>query len=88
VLALLFGQASNFLALQITDETEQDLPVEKRPSWRLWQLKRLPIQEVHVHAQKFPSRRSIRMWWLATITGFYAFFLAGLLALIVRSLTR
>jgi hypothetical protein len=54
--------------LQITDEIEAGLPLERRPSWQLtsWKLGRqrpLPWTTIAEHRKTYPSSR-VRKWFL------------------------
>ena len=60
------GLISGMLAHQIIDAIERDLPISERPSWKLWQVRRMALKEVRIHSQMYPARRKIRMWWYIT----------------------
>ena len=77
---------SGFLAYSITDEIERDLPIDRRPSWRLLQIRRLPLREVRLHAKMFPDRRTLRRWWALTTITSDILFLAGVASMIVAGL--
>jgi len=52
------------LGTQIMDDIERGLPVQERPSWRAWKVRRLPLAEVRRHRQMYPTSR-LRKWWAA-----------------------
>jgi len=84
VLAFAFQLVAFFLALQIVDEIEEGLPVEKRPSWRLLKPVHVPLEEVRIHAQKLPDRSLIGRWWAALMCATYLLFLGGIVLLVAR----
>ena len=59
---------------------------DRRPSWRLLQIRRLPLREVRLHAKMFPDRRTLRRWWALTTITSDILFLAGVASMIVAGL--
>ena len=71
LLTLIATLASAMLEQQIIDEIEQTLPIAKRPSWKLFRLKRgLPLKEVGLHSRMYPNSR-IRTSWKVASAFFY-----------------
>ena len=85
ILALVCQALSGLLALQIVDEIEEGFPVERRPSWRLLKPVHVPLEEVRIHAQKFPDRSLIRRWWAVLMFATYLLLLGGIVLLVARS---
>ena len=72
------------LGYSILDEIEQGLPLADRQSWRAVRRRQyVALEELHLHAKMFPSRRKIRAYWILAVTIFYALLLGGLIALYV-----
>jgi hypothetical protein len=80
--------ASAMLTQQIIDEIERNLPIEERPSWKLWRLKRgLPLKELRLHSQMYPNSRIRTSWKVATVF-YYALIVFGILWLLIWNLRR
>jgi len=75
---------SGLIAHQIADDTESEMPISERPSWKSLRMKRAPFREVRLHSRMFPQRRGIRIWWLVSYSLTVILFLSGLFATIVR----
>jgi hypothetical protein len=88
VLWLAFAFASGLLAHLITDELERHLPIDRRPSWSLLQVRRLPLREVRLHAKMFPDRRGLRRWWTLTTIASGILFLGGATVIVIAGLGR
>jgi hypothetical protein len=43
------------LSIRIMDDLESELPIGERPSWRLWQLRRFPLDEIRRHRRMYPE---------------------------------
>ena len=76
---------AGFLTHLMVDEIESHLPIDRRPSWKLWHIRRLPLAEVKLHAKMFPARRALRLWWALTTIGSYVLAVAGFAALIIAA---
>ena len=50
---------------EITDQVESGQSYASRPSWRVWKVRRLPLRELRLHRQMFPSSRLRILYWLA-----------------------
>ena len=79
LLTLTAALAYMVLTQQIVDEIEQDLPLDQRPSFRLFKLKLgLPLKELKIHSTMYPNS-SVRARWKVATTCFYMLILIGLL---------
>jgi hypothetical protein len=84
VIFIATAAASGLIALQISDDIERDLPLQERPSWRLFKLRRFPWKEVKRHSHMYPHKRHLRVWWGATTALMYAIPLGALITSIFR----
>ena len=58
--------ALGLTATQLTDEIESGLPIEERPSWRLWKFRRFPWAELQQHRKLYPASR-LRKWFVVLV---------------------
>ena len=58
------GISMLLLRTRIVDDLETHLPLDERPSWRAWQLRRFPLYEIRRHRQMYPNS-SLRRWYAA-----------------------
>ncbi len=55
--------AVGLAGVRLTDEIEAGVPIAQRPSWRGWNVKRLPWVEFEQHRKLYPESR-LRVWFL------------------------
>jgi hypothetical protein len=72
------------IGTQITDDLERGLPIEARPSWRGWSLRRFPLAELRRHRAMYPSA-AIRKWWMAMYLLQVGLVIVPFLGAIIRS---
>jgi hypothetical protein len=88
LLTLTAALAYMMLTQKIIDEIERNLPIEERPSWKLWRLKRgLPLKELRIHSQMYPNS-SIRTSWKVATVFYNALIIFGILWLLIWNLRR
>ena len=76
------------LTQQIIDEIERELPIDQRPSFRLFKLKRgLPLKELRIHSTMYPNS-PIRARWKVAVACFHTLILIGLLWVWIWNLRR
>ncbi len=66
---VLFLAASASIALvrtQIADEIKMGLPIERRPSWQMWRVKRFRLRYIRRHRAMYPASR-LRKWLVALV---------------------
>jgi hypothetical protein len=81
------GVTAMMTMLQIADEIECNLPIDARPSWRTWQVRRFPLAELRLHRKMYPASR-LRTWWTIAATTNAASILIPFGGAFLRSLLR
>ncbi len=67
VCVVISGISSLGVWSKIEDDNEAGLPLDMRPSWKLFKIKRYPWVALREHRRRYPDANRIRFWAVLTL---------------------